>query len=134
MPSAKGYLAILDYRIFVPQYIVLSVIEVDGDDYIIPLGIEDLAELSELSFQEDIDFTPEIKDGYVSGPGFSSELISEVDLVSAARHIYMNGSQDLEYSKNEIIEMANKAQIKCDDRVIGIPTIDYCKRFMPQSI
>ena len=113
---------------------VLSVIEIDNDDFLIPLAIEDLETLSNLSFQKDIDFTPKMKDGYVSGPGLSSELIDEVDLISAARHIYISEPQTLEYSKNEIIEMANKAQIKYDNRITGIPTIDYCKGLISQNI
>lgn len=131
LPSAKGYLAVTKDDLFVPEYIVLAVIENGKAESIVPLAISDLCTLSYL-FSSQTDYELENENQAIQNNAVSSMLISKVTLHTAAAYIckevpYM---QDVEEAKNDLIAMAEKANIEYDKRIKDISSVKDCQQIV----
>lgn len=125
LPSAKGYLAVTKDDLFVPEYIVLAVIENGKAESIVPLAISDL-------FSSQTDYELENENQAIQNNAVSSMLISKITLHTAAAYIckevpYM---QDVQEAKNDLIAMAEKANIEYDKRIKDISSVKDCQQIV----
>lgn len=133
LPSAKGYLAVTKDDLFVPEYIVLAVIENGKAESIVPLAISDLCTLGDL-FSSPTDYELEIENQAIQNDAVSSMLISKITLHTAAyicKEVpYM---QNVEEAKNDLIAMAEKANIEYDKRIKDISSVKDCQQIVSRT-
>lgn len=134
LPSAKGYLAVTKDDLFVPEYIVLAVIENEKAESIIPLAISDPCTLGDL-FRSPSDYELKFENQAIQNNAVSSMLISKITLHTAAAYIckevpYM---QDVEETKNDLIAMAEKANIEYDKRIKDISSVEDCQQIVSRT-
>lgn len=134
LPSAKGYLAVAKDDLFVPEYIVLAVVEDEKDEYIMPLAVSDLCTLGSLYGSKEhrkLEFGVHM----IQNEAISSMLISKITLHTAATYIYKEVpyTLDVDDAKNNLIAMAEKANIEYDERIKDISSVEDCQKIVSQT-
>lgn len=130
LPSTKGYLAVAKDDLFVPEYIVLAVVEDKEKQSILPLAIADLCTLSDIT---DVpkDFALNFDGATLQNTAVTSNLISSISLRIAAVYVVKETAyfmKSVEEAQSDLIRMAESAGIKYDKRIEEVRTIEDWKK------
>lgn len=130
LPNTKGCLAVAEDDLFVPEYIVLAVVENKGAQGILPLAIADLCTLSDIT-DNPKNFALKFNGLTLQNTAVTSNLISSISLGIAAAYIIKETSyfmKSVEEAQSDLIRMARSAGVKYDKRIEEVRTIEYWEK------